>query len=56
MLECFDQDFVRMTKGFLLIVIFALVSFYLLNYFSRDEYLAQTVTSIFSSLTRQASS
>ncbi|MCX6713388.1 MAG: hypothetical protein NTY66_04245 [Candidatus Vogelbacteria bacterium] len=46
----FDEDFFKMTGGFATILVFALVAFYLLNYFSQDEKLGEIVSSIFSAL------
>lgn len=52
MLASFDEDFLKMTEGFITILIFALLTFYLLNYFSQDPQLQEVVSSIFNSITR----
>lgn len=52
MLECFDQDFFKMTEGFVTIIVFALIGFYTLNYMSQNEQLAGIVLSIFDSIVK----
>jgi hypothetical protein len=52
MLDYFDEDFFRMTEGFITIIVFALVSFYLLNYMSQNEQLAGIVVSIIESVVK----
>lgn len=52
MLECFDTDFLKMTEGFVTIIVFALIGFYLLNYMSQNEQLAGIVVSIFEAVVK----
>ena len=52
MLSFFDEDFFRMTEGFVTILVLALLSLYLLNYFSQDPQLQEVVSSIFNSVVR----
>ena len=52
MFQYLDDDFLKMAEGFTAIVVFALLSFFLLNYLSQDPELEQIVSSIFSSVTR----
>jgi len=50
MLQYLDDDFLKMAEGFTAIVVFALVSFFILNYLSQDPQLQQIVSSIFTSV------
>lgn len=50
MADCFNEDFLKMAEGFGLIVLFALISFYILNYLSQDEQLGAIVVSVFNSI------
>lgn len=52
MLECFDDDFLKMLEGFAVIVIFAMLTFYLLNYMSQNEELSAIVLSMFESISK----
>jgi hypothetical protein len=52
MLECFNEDFFKMVEGFVAIIIFALVGFYLLNYMSQNEQLEGIVVSIFEAVVK----
>jgi len=52
MLQYLDEDFLKMAEGFAAIVVFALVSFFILNYLSQDPELEQIVSSIFTSVIR----
>ena len=52
MLECFDEDFFKMVEGFIAIIVFALISFYLLNYMSQNEQLSGIVVSIFEAIAK----
>jgi len=52
MMECFNEDFLKMAEGFVAIIIFAMLSFYLLNYMSQNKELQNIVVSIFESVTK----
>jgi hypothetical protein len=52
MLVYFDEDFFRMMEGFVSIIVFALLGFYLLSYMSQDEQLQGIVSSVFDSIVK----
>lgn len=52
MLAYFDEDFLKMTEGFVAIVVTALVVFFLLDYLSQDAELEKIVSSILSSVVK----
>jgi len=50
MLECFDSDFFKMTEGFIAIIVFALVGFFILSYVNQNEQLEGIVVATFEAI------